>query len=580
VILQSLIDLAAREGLVEDPSYQQAGVSFAIFLNRDGGFDQLMDLRQNEGKRQVPKKLSIPKRAGRTVNDQEDFLVDKSEYVLGAEPDGKRTPEKLTVRLDLFRSAVARAYEATSQPELNAVIGFLDSADERHRCVQQAEGFKYKSNDLFCFEVEHESVHDLPAVKQYWSEQPVGGADADVQQCILCGRDAAPVEKHTQIKLMGGSTSGVALISFNKPAFESYGWSGNENAPVCQKCADSYSTALRRSLDTSYPDPKRPERPLPRQSVVLSENLTAVYWTDGAHDELLENVGRINYFPESEASLLTAQLQSPWKGSLSGSTEGRFYCLFLQGGQGRATLRDWRTQDVRNVQENLRCWFEEIGVAGDRPRPLRFLLNSLAVKREGYKLPERFIRSLFLGAVFYQELPLVVLAAAVERNKSEKTVSAERAGLLQAYFIRKTKRRTYMGLDESSDATTAYRLGRLLAVMQAQQSRVNRNLNKNITDRFFTSMSTRPASVFPALMALGRTHTRSLKEKPGGYFERKIGEILDGVMPVPNTFRLAEQGEFALGYYHQRYSDMNYTKAKGAAEGSESSKEEGDDDAE
>lgn len=575
VILQSLKELAVREGLVEDPSYEQSGVSFAIALNGRGEFIQLMDLRQsNEGKKQLPRKLLIPKRSGRTVNNHEDFLVDKSEYVLGVEPDGKRTPEKLSLRLGLFRSAIARAYESTGQPELSAVIAFLDSADERTRCIELAESFKYKSNDLFCFEVADEYVHDLPVLRQYWSDQSnIAAKDAATQQCVLCGSRAARVEKHTQVKLAGGSTSGVALISFNKPAFESYGWSGNENAAVCQACADAYSTALRRSLDTSYPNPKNPEVPLPRQSVVLSENLTAVYWADKATPELLEAVRRVNYFNEDEAAYLTAQLQSPWKGAPSGRAEGHFYCLFLQGGQGRATLRDWQTQELGNVQDNLRRWFDEINVGGDRPRPLRFLLNALAVKREGYKLPERFIRSLFLGAVFGRELPLAILAAAVERNKSEKTVTVERAALLQAYFIRRTKRRTYMGLDESG-ASTAYRLGRLLAVLQAQQARPRQKLNKNITDRFFSSLSTRPASVFPALITLGRTHTSGLKER-GGYFDRKIAEILAGVESVPTTFHLAEQGEFALGYYHQRYSDMNSTRAKSSeADGTEQGSEE------
>lgn len=577
MILQSLTELARREGLVEDPSYQQSGVSFSILLDRRGEFIQLMDLRQaNNGKKQLAKKLPIPKRTGRTVNDQEDFIVDKSEYVLGVEPDAKRPPEKLKLRLNLFRSSVARAFESTAQPELKAILTFLDSGDARTRCIRQAEALKYRSNDLFCFEVDNEYVHDLPAVKQYWSGQMSDAAGAAVQQCVICGHPGVPVEKHTQIKLAGGSTSGVALISFNKPAFESYGWSGNQNAPVCQTCADSYSTALQRSLDTTYPNPKNPDVPLPRQSVVLSENLTAVYWTDTPNPELLDLVREINYPSEDQAPYLTAQFHSPWKGSVSGKAEGNFYCLFLQGGQGRATLRDWQTRAARNVQENLQHWFKEISVIGDRPKPLRFLLNSLAVKRgEGYKLPERFIRSMFLAAVFGQELGLVVLAAAVERNKSEKTVSPERAALLQVYFVRKT-RRTYMGLDESA-TSTPYRLGRLLAVLQAQQARLNPKLNRNITDRFFTSMSTRPASAFPALMALGRTHTSGLKKK-GRYFESKIAEILDGVegTAMPATFRLEEQGEFALGYYHQRYSDM---RAKGTvAEETEESNEGGNDD--
>ena len=69
-----------------------------------------------------------------------------------------------------------------------------------------------------------------------------------------------------------------------------------------------------------------------------------------------------------------------------------------------------------------------------------------------------------------------------------------------------------MGLVPDSQSN-AYLLGRLLAVLQKQQTRLNPNLKKNITDRFFTSLSTRPASVFPSLMSLARIHTSGLKEK-------------------------------------------------------------------
>ncbi len=562
MILRSLVDLAEREQLLDNPSYQNAGVSFSIVLNGQGEFLSLADLRNDSGKRkQVPKILSIPKRTGRTVNDQEDFLVDKSEYVLGVEPDGKRTGEKLALRLDLFRASIQRAYSATTRAELKAAIAFLNSEEDRQKCIAAAVELKYKSNDLFCFEVFHEYLHDLPEIKQYWSELSEPDADGPSHQCLICGQVRPSVDKHNQIKLIGGSTSGISLVSFNAAAFESFGWSRNENARICKACANGYATALRRCLDSGFPDPKNPNVPIGKQSVVLSENLTAVYWTDYTDPELLASVESIPWFDDDAAASIAKQLESAWKGTASGSTEGRFYCLFLQGGQGRATLRGWHTERGMVIQDNLREWFRQTQV-DERPRPLRYLLNSLALKGEGNKLPEHFIRSLFLAALFGRPLPLPVLAAAVERNKAEKSVSPGRAALLQAYFMRSTERKNYMGLVPDSQSN-AYLLGRLLAVLQKQQKRLNPNLNKNITDRFFTSLSTRPASVFPALMSLARIHTSGLKEK-GGFFEIEIAGLLSGVYPIPRTFSLTEQGEFALGFYHQRNTDIEGANANKA----------------
>ncbi len=559
MILESLRDLAVREELIEEPSYENVGVSFAIVLSMSGNLLGLMDLRETEGKKR-PKQLSIPKRMGRTVNDQEDFLVDKSEYVFGVEPDGKRKPDKLKIRFELFRNSIERARTATGHPSLDAIAKFLDTAATREECLRGAIEAKYKSNDLFCFEVDEEFVHDIPAVKAYWSQQHRAQSQSgEVSQCVLCGQARVPVEKHSMVKLMGGSTSGVPLVSFNEGAFESYGWSRNENAPFCQSCADGYSTGLRRCLSANYPDPKDADISLPRQNTVLSENLTAVYWTDVPAGELIEAVGRLNFFAGEDAAALRAMFSAPWSGSEPGSVDGRFYCLFLQGGQGRAALRGWETESTAELHRNIAAWFAQTSGLEQRAKPLGLLLNSLAVKREGRKLPERFIRSIFLAALFGRELPLTVLSAAVERNKAERAVTAERAALLQAYFIRVTGRDCYMTPDQPP-TSVAYRLGKLLAILQRQQERVNRNLNKNISDRFYTAFSTRPASVFPALMSLGRTHTSTLK-KEGMYFEGEIAEVLKDVYPIPATFSLHEQGEFALGFYHRRQQDIAGAKA-------------------
>lgn len=563
MILESLVALAEREDLVEDPSYQNAGVSFVIVLQPSGQFQRLADLRESNAKRKlVPKVMAIPKRSGRTVNDKEDFLVDKSEYVLGVEPDGKRTAEKLALRLGLFREATLQAFNATQEKALSAVLTFLHSSEQVGRCIAEAEAKSYRSNDLFCFRVGMDPtyVHEMGTVKKYWASTLLSEGSSESRQCLVCGKIGSPARKHLLLKMMGASSSGVPLISFNKNAFESYGLQGNENAPVCQQCADSYGTAMRRCLEERFPDPKHSDRFLSKQSTILSEDLTAMYWTDIEATELLSRLDKINDKDIESMATLRGSLEGVWKAQQPAMSEGRFYCLFLQGGQGRSAIRGWDSQSTHGVYSNLKRWFEETDVGG-RPKPLWAYLNALAVAGNGRKMPQHFVATLYMAIVFGKRLPLSFLQVIVERNKAEHAVPQERAALLQVFFARANERKEFMDNEFSQAGSKAYLLGRLLGVVQSQQRQLNPSLNKNITDRFFTALSSRPASAFPGMIGLARNHSSQLS-KQGGGAEMRIAALLKSIDSIPARFSLEEQGQFALGYYHERQEMFEGAKKK------------------
>jgi CRISPR-associated protein Csd1 len=577
MILESLVALAAREDLVEDPSYQNAGVSFVIVLQPSGQFQRVADLRElNAKKKAMPKVMAIPKRSGRTVNDKEDFLVDKSEYVLGVEPDGKRSSEKLALRLGLFHEATLKAFNATREKALEAVLAFLDSSEQRGRCIAEAESKAYRSNDLFCFRVgmDPSYVHEIDSVRQYWASSLLSDGVSESQQCLICGKVGSPARKHLLLKMMGASSSGVPLISFNKSAFESYGLEGNENAPVCQKCADSYGTAMRRCLEERFPDPKHPDRFLSRQSTVLSKDLTSVYWTDVDASSLLSQLEKVNDKDIEAMATLRGSLEGVWKAQQPARIEGRFYCLFLQGGQGRAAIRGWDSQSTDSVYANLKLWFEQTDVGG-KPKPLWAYLNSMAVAGNGWKMPQHFVSTLYMAIVFGKKLPMSFLQLIVERNKAEHSVPQERAALLQVFFARAYEGKEFMSNELSQAGSKAYLLGRLLGVVQSQQRQLNPSLNKNITDRFFTALSSRPASAFPGMISLARNHTSQLS-KQGGGSEMRIAGLLKHIDSLPARFSLEEQGQFALGYYHERqemFEGAKKRKNENSVEGEESNVE-------
>lgn len=217
-------------------------------------------------------------------------------------------------------------------------------------------------------------------------------------------------------------------------------------------------------------------------------------------------------------------------------------------------LRSMHSGTLGELDTNLSAYFDAIRLEGDRgePKPLGFMLRSLVLQGKLDRLPPRLAGEVFLGILFGGKLPRLVLSAAVQRNCAEQRVSAERAALLQLYFMRhQMKEVPQMSLDtESTDAP--YRLGRLLAAYeQLQRKAQGGNLNRTLVDRYFGAASTRPGTVFPQLVRLSQNHLGKLGQS-GGYYQGLIAGIADGIVNFPSMLTLEEQGRFALGYYHQR----------------------------
>jgi CRISPR-associated protein Csd1 len=103
------------------------------------------------------------------------------------------------------------------------------------------------------------------------------------------------------------------------------------------------------------------------------------------------------------------------------------------------------------------------------------------------------------------------------------------------------------------NSKAGYRLGRLMAVLERIQGAAQNNPNKTIVDRYYGAASTRPATVFPRLLALAQHHLAKLAGGSEAFYQKKLGDVIDGIAPpIPSTLSLEEQGLFALGYYHQR----------------------------
>lgn len=565
MILAELKRLAQAQGLLEDPHYEPKPVKYVIRIDETGGclgIDSTVE-SPPPGERGKPRAraFSIPRRSGKTSGDSADFLVENSEYVFGLEAPGvgrkdpgrPREPEKLEKRRESYARCVREACDASGDEGLVAIVRFLEANPPGAPVVRLPPDLG--KGDLFCFVLagdEDRLISSRDRVRSYWAALREGPQDGTGSgRCLVCGLSARIATKNPQLRLVpGGSPMGASLVSFNSNAFESYGLSRTENAPICQPCADGYTTGLNRLLHPAYPGPSGP---MSRQSYRVSDDTTAVFWTKQAEfDDLFAQL--LDGNPDAIAALLG----SPWKGrQIPLDAESPFYMALISGAQGRAILRDWIESSVRVITDNVRRYFAETALvprmAGDPENgPLRNVLRSLAARGEDKNLPPNLAGRLFESILLGRPYPMSLLGTAVRRTRVERDLPQARVAVLKAVLIRNEGMEVKKDMD-ATNTNTGYRLGRLFAVLERLQGAAIGNPNATIVDRYFGAASTTPVLVFPRLMSLAQHH--AAKAENGGYFQRLIEEIVEPLQPAtafPSTLDLPTQGMFALGYYHQR----------------------------
>jgi CRISPR-associated protein Csd1 len=173
-------------------------------------------------------------------------------------------------------------------------------------------------------------------------------------------------------------------------------------------------------------------------------------------------------------------------------------------------------------------------------------------------------------------LPAALLNATVQRCRAERDVPYLRACVLKACLNRQGRRfsSTTMPFKEALDMDNpapAYRLGRLFATLERIQELAQPGINATIRDRFYGAASTTPVAVFTTLLRLKNAHLKKFTGGQEAYYEKLIGDILAPMGEMPRRLTLPQQGEFALGYYHQRQafftkksdSDTNQSQTQG-----------------
>lgn len=581
MILTALKELADVEGLVADPDYEPKPVTHVIELASKGQLLGITDIREltKKGKPKAVLRL-VPKTYGRTSGIAAQFLYDKSDYTLGIKKNKDASVSLTEERLGASLEIIERAANQSKDDGLAAVRCFLQSlAEDSERAKRLAQFVDPQDlNGLwFVFRLHGDEgyVSERRKVREWWKRERTSTSTDATATCLVTGQPCIPVAKHDLIKhLRGPSTSGVSIVSFNSEAFESYGLSRNDNAPVSREAAETYVQALNRLLSPAWPKPGVVGESLPNRRVILSDNTTVVFWTEDPSNGFADLFNTL--FEAADEDAVRRLFESPKRGVVPYMDDKTsFYVLTLSGGQGRATIRGWLSATVAEMAARMQHWFDDLRLESglqEPPRPsIKALLRSIAAFGKDENIAPNLAAEVFNAILRDQPLPINLMTAAIRRNKAEGPGGSDlyrahlRMQLLKATLLRLRRGHpdSFSHLPEvfpmldDSNTSPAYRLGRLFAVLEKLQGDAQGQTNATIGDRFYGSASTAPATAFPRLLGLSRHHLAKLrKEKPGWAvnLDRSLGEILDGISAerLPPVLSMEEQGLFALGYYHQR----------------------------
>ncbi|GAB2591739.1 type I-C CRISPR-associated protein Cas8c/Csd1 [Nitrincola alkalisediminis] len=574
MILQALCEYYDRKEAAGDPlpplGFEEKDIPFVIVLSPEGRFVQLRDTReiQDKGKPEA-RRFIVPKGAGRSGAKSYETaycLWDHYGYLLNqpkvSKPGSQPSEKDITMAINqhqAFTELVDRlSHEISDDIGVQAVRAFLHNEAEKEK-VRQAPEFQEclkisGCNMTFQLSSENDLVCQSEFVQHWISEQPL---DSENQSgvCLVTGEPTKIARLHPSIKgVWGAQMAGANIVSFNIDSFNSWGKDKGNNAPVGEDVAFKYTTALNQLLRTHSP-------------LRMQMNETSVIWWSTGENLLEES---LPFFfndtskddPEQGSRAVRQLFESLHTGAFH-ETQGkeRFYLLGLSPNAARIAVRFWQVGTVAEFSERLVQWFNDIEItAWDfHYPPLKPLLRSTALLHKDENLPPHLVGETIRSILMGLPLPASLMQAVIKRIKAEQgKITFYRASLIKGYLNRLYRYQQYSNKEitmayNPEEKRIGYRLGCLFAVLEKLQTDANPGLNATIRDRYYSSASCTPKSVFGTLMRLHSHHLKKLPHQGQRVnAEKRIAEIMADINDFPAHLNLENQGLFAIGYYHQR----------------------------
>ena len=585
MILQALTayyEQLVRLGKLSAPGWDDSfKVSYELRLNDAGQLLRVVSLltEKTVGKKTVlaPRAMRVPAHEKRSSGIAANFLCDNSTYLLGADEKGK--PERAA---DCFKACAKLHHtilDGVDSPAARALLAYFDSWDPAQAAAHPLLAEQWKeitgnANLIFGYEAadhSHSFVNDDPAIQNAWqAHYNDRSADSDMGQCLITGK-YAPIERtHPNISgVPGAQSSGAALVSFNAPAFCSYGHEQGDNAPVSKYAAFAYTTALNRLLAD-------------RNHCKHVGDTTILCWAENAEPVYQDAMSMFLFGADEAAGIQESDVQAALKRLSAGQTvpflekelspDQHFYLLGLAPNAARLSVRFFLRDTFGSFAQNLQKHAEEMEIDCSekekfRTLPIWAVVNETTRTVPGQpakpspQLADDLLRAVLTGGRY----PATLLNGVTLRIRAEQTVTRGRAAVIKAYYLRnyptELNKEVYtVSLNETTNVP--YLLGRLFSVLEAVQKAANPGINTTIKDRYFNAACATPGMSFPTLLRLSQKHLRKLNDGLATHYDKQITELMAQLPEsgFPARLSLPDQGKFTIGYYHQtqkRYVKKN-----------------------
>lgn len=588
-ILQSLAgyyDRMAANGEAEPPGFSREKISFAVVIDAAGGVIAVTDLRDATGKKPVATLRDVPSAQKRTVAVVPNFLWDKTAYSLGVTAaEGKRTAQEHQA----FRDLHAKVLDGHEDEGLAALGRFLANWSPEHFIAPHFSSDMLDVNIVFRLDGDTGDdgkprfIHDRPAALPLIEARAGEGESAF---CLISGVETPIARLHPSIKgVDGAQTMGAALVSFNLDAFESYGKTQGANAPTGQAAAVRYGAALNRLLDRGS-----------RNRIRIGD-ATVAFWADTsisgevmarrAEEMLFGLFGNARADTDLDASE-TEKLRNQLKQLAEGNPvtigtdafhpQTRIHILGLSPNAARLSVRFWLTQDLGTLAANLArheadCRVEPLPWHTP-PSINRLLVKTTAAQEKWDNIPPQLAGEMARAVLSGGRYPRTLLATAIMRLRAgDDPGGGWHAAAIRAVLARERTLIRADGIQYEEEwlmsltrdhPNVGYQLGRLFAAYEIVQRGALGKVNATIRDKYFGAASAAPARIFPLIARSAQIHLSKIRKNKPGFakiLEDELDQIMNRIAPdiprsVPRLLRLEDQGEFVLGYYHQRHAKL------------------------
>jgi len=563
-----------------EPGYSKENISFKIIINPNGQLidnkNPIMDLRETDGKIVRPVKVRVPKFDGkRTSKPMPYFLWDKTDYIIGVARDANNddpskfiaTPERNVLFVELI-DTIAEA-TAMRPPSAMAIRKFCASTNNIDY-LRSSPHWNDFLGSFVIFEVEGcpgQSVFEDPEIELMWTtyySSLSARQESASRRCLVTGKLSASAHAHPTIKKGVGGKNDIPLVSCNLDAAESYGKHKNETAPVSIQAASAIAGALNYLVDQ------------PKHNLTIGDTKT-LFWAEA--NEIFSDFFADIFDRRADAGYsddLSAFLKSVRAGRIPEEIKdtGRFFVLGLAPNAARISVRFWHVDRVESVAAHIGRHFTNLqlipnkdNVDSEYPSIYQLLIETAALHKTENIPPNisgPLMRSILTGISYPMNI-LSILISRMHTDQGFNRLTYYRASFIKAILNRNFGKELTVTLDHQR-STVPYCLGRVFALLEKiQEDASGGSINTTIKDRYFSSASATPRVAFAVLIRLSHNHLKKLKSDRTGlaiFREKELGEIMGHLPPVlPATLKLEEQGEFAIGYYHQRQS---FFQKKGA----------------